>query len=246
MNRTVLVVDDEPLARRRLRDLLAELPGFACIGEAGDGPAALALARQHRPDLLLLDIAMPGMSGLEVAAHLANLATPPAVVFCTAHDQHAVQAFEAAAVGYLLKPVRPQQLAATLARATQLSRLQRRQLEEMGGEFGPRRTHLTVRSHRGVVRLEIAQISHFVAEDGYVFAHHAGGQTLLEQSLKALAEQLGDRFVRIHRNALVAIDQIQALERVGGATYVRLRGSEERPLVSRRHRQRLMQRLAES
>jgi two-component system response regulator AlgR len=242
----VLIVDDEPLARERLAAMIDELPGYQVVAMAGEGISALEQYRLCQPDLILLDIAMPGMNGLEVARHVQKQDNPSAIIFCTAYGDYGLDAFETAAVGYLLKPVRKEQLENALQKASQPNRLQINQLEEAGVLRAQGKTHLSARSHRGIELLEIAQVSHFYSEDKYVFAHHDSGETILEQSLSALEEELGERFFRVHRNALVAVDRIEALERKGRAFCVRLTGTNEKPLVSRRHikeLKKLMERL---
>jgi len=240
----VLIVDDEPLARERLASMIEPMPGYQLLGEAGEGVGAMALIKSFRPDLLLLDIAMPGMSGLELARHLQKQENPPAIIFCTAYGDYGLEAFDAAAVGYLLKPVRQEQLQAALQKASRPNRLQIGQLEDAGLVRNHGKTHLSTRTHRGIELLEIGRITHFYSEDKYVFAHHEGGETILEQSLSALEKDLGDSFFRIHRNALVAIDKVEALERSGTIFRVRLKGAKEKPQVSRRHLKELKQLLA--
>lgn len=235
MNKKVMVVDDEPLARERLRSMIDAIEGYDWVGEAGDGVAAVGLYKDYQPDLVLLDIAMPGMNGIEAARHFAQQDEPPAVIFCTAYGDYALEAFDAAAVGYLLKPVRSEHLIAALDKAARLNRLQMLELDNPEFHAASQKTHISARSHRGVELLEIAQISHFVSEDKYVFAHHQGGQTILEQSLKALEEELENLFIRVHRNALVSVKHIEALERSSGEAHVRLKGTNARPQVSRRH-----------
>ncbi len=235
MKKNVMVVDDEPLARERLRSMMDAIEGYEWVGEADDGVAAVGLAKEYQPDLVLLDISMPGMNGIEAAQHFAQLDEPPAVIFCTAYGDYALEAFDAAAVGYLLKPVRLEHLIAALDKAVKLNRLQMSELQGSGVHSASLKTHISARSHRGVELLEIAEISHFVSEDRYVFAHHKGGQTILEQSLKALEEELENLFIRVHRNALVSIKHIEALERSSGEAHVRLRDTEVKPQVSRRH-----------
>ena len=139
----VLIVDDEPPARERLRSLLAEIADTSVIGEAANGHEALAATHELNPDVVLLDVRMPGMDGLEAARHLTVLEEPPAVIFTTAYEQYAVQAFDAHAVGYLLKPVRKEQLAAALTRA---GRLTRAQLQNLAAGAETRRTHIAARS----------------------------------------------------------------------------------------------------
>ncbi|HEX4619089.1 MAG TPA: response regulator, partial [Steroidobacteraceae bacterium] len=136
----VLIVDDEPPARERLRSLLAEIAEVDVVGEAVSGAEALAHTHDLAPDIVLLDVRMPGMNGLEAARHLSVLEEPPAVIFTTAYDEYAVEAFEAHAAGYLLKPVRKEQLAAALTRAGRLTRAQLQKLAAAGGEAA-RRTH---------------------------------------------------------------------------------------------------------
>lgn len=230
-----MVVDDEPLARARLRTMIQAMQGYEFVGEAGDGIAAIGLAESYQPDLILLDIAMPGMNGIEVTRHFSTLDSPPAIIFCTAYGDYAVDAFDAAAVGYLLKPVRAEKLLDALNKAAKLNRLQMTELENSGLQPSAHRTHISARSHRGVELLEISKISHFVSEDKYVFAHHADGETILEQSLKTLEEELDGLFVRVHRNSLVSIAHIEALERGSGEAHIRLRGVTVKPQVSRRH-----------
>ena len=231
----ILIVDDEPLARERLKLMVENLPGYECVGEANDGIAAIEMIKEKRPDLILLDIAMPGMNGLEVARKLQDQGKPPAVIFCTAYGEYGVDAFEAAAVGYLLKPVRKEQLEAALKKANRPNRLQLRQLEEARLGSSPVKTHLSTRSHRGIELLDVDRITHFYSEDKYVFAHHDGAEIILEKSLSALEDELGEQFFRIHRNALVAVKKIEALERSGTSFCVRLTGTDNKPQVSRRH-----------
>ena len=138
----VLIVDDEPPARARLAALLAELPGFDVVGEAGDGQSAVEAAMAHDPDIVLLDIRMPGMDGIEAARHLAGLPQPPAVIFTTAYDRYALEAFETQAVGYLLKPVRQQRLTEALEKA---GRLTRAQLAALSGAQPEARRHISAR-----------------------------------------------------------------------------------------------------
>jgi two-component system response regulator AlgR len=230
-----LVVDDEPLARERLTRQLRELPGVEVIGEAGDGRTALEAAERLRPDVVLLDIRMPGMDGLEAARHLAGLATPPAVIFTTAYGEYALEAFDHHAVDYLLKPIRGERLAAALAGCTRVNRAQLSALSESTSEDGGVRTHLCARRHGDLVMVPIDEVVFFQADQKYVRVVYAGGELLLEESLKALHDEFGERFVRIHRNALVARQALRALVHEAGSLKVELAGSDERLEVSRRH-----------
>ncbi|MEJ7746421.1 MAG: LytTR family DNA-binding domain-containing protein [Luteimonas sp.] len=227
----VVIADDEPLARERLRDLLAELPDVQLVAEAGDGREALHACAQHDPDVVLLDIAMPGIDGLEAARHLAAFDPRPAVVFCTAYDAHALSAFEAAAIDYLVKPVRPERLAAALERARTFAAGR----EHGDAASGRRRTHLCARL-RGSLRLIPVEDVHFLqADEKYVVVHHARGEDLIEESLKSLEEEFGERFVRIHRNCLVARHELVELKRSpDGHVHAVLRHGKEPLEVSRR------------
>lgn len=179
----VVIADDEPLARERLRMLLAELPGVQLVAEAGDGREALHACAEHDPDLVLLDIAMPGIDGLEAARHLAAFEPRPAVVFCTAYDAHALSAFEAAAIDYLVKPVRPERLAAAVERARTFVA---GRTHSPSAPQGQRRTHLCARL-RGSLRLvPIQDVRYLQADEKYVVVHHARGEDLIEESLKSL------------------------------------------------------------
>ncbi len=227
----VLIVDDEPPARSRLRQLVGEIAGFQVVGEAGHGEEALALCQRLKPDVVLLDIRMPGLDGLQVAGHLAAWEERPAVVFTTAYDEYAIQAFEAQAVGYLLKPVRLERLQQSLARAARVSRPQ---LTGLPGA-GPR-THLCVQRARGLQMIPVDDVLCFQAEQKYVTAHYPGGEALLDQPLKDLEQEFGERLLRIHRNALIAVAWLDSLERDDqGVWQVRLRGDLPPLPVSRRH-----------
>ncbi len=227
----VLIVDDEPPARERLRALLSELGEPEVIGAAATGAEALAHVHELAPDVVLLDVRMPGMSGLEVARHLNVLDEPPAVIFTTAYDQYAVEAFEANAVGYLLKPVRKEQLAAALARA---GRLTRAQLQTLAAA-GTRRSHIAARRRDGLRLIPVEEVQYFLADQKYTTVRHLGGEDLIEDSLRLLEGEFGASFVRIHRNALVGVKYLERIERTADGQYVvRLRGCEAPLQVSRR------------
>jgi two-component system response regulator AlgR len=228
----VLIVDDEPPARARLRQLLAEIPGTECAGEAATGEEAMALTATTAPDVVLLDIRMPGIGGLEAARRLATLPEPPAVIFITAYEQHALEAFEAEASGYLLKPVRRERLAAALERARRPSRAQLSSLQEPAAL---RRAHVSARVRDHIKLIPVADVLCFIAEQKYTTVRHTGGEDLIEDSLRALEEEFGALFVRIHRNALVSLSQVEALDKdPEGRFSVRLRHGAGRLQVSRR------------
>jgi two-component system response regulator AlgR len=230
----VLIVDDEPPARERLRSLLAEIAEVDVVGEAVSGAEALAHTHDLAPDIVLLDVRMPGMNGLEAARHLSVLEEPPAVIFTTAYDEYAVEAFEAHAAGYLLKPVRKEQLAAALTRAGRLTRAQLQKLAAAGGEAA-RRTHLAARSREGLKLIPVEEVQYFLADQKYTTVAHLHGENLIEDSLRLLESEFGAAFVRIHRNALVAVKYLERIERsADGQYFVRLRGCAAPLQVSRR------------
>lgn len=234
--KTIIIVDDEPLARERLARLFNGISGYELIGAAHNADAGFEMIMSKKPDIVFLDISMPGKTGLELARDCLDMDVQPAIIFCTAHDEYALEAFDASAVGYLVKPVRPERLEQALARASRLNRAQLSSLEPVEKNIAaPVKEHITVKSHRGVELLPVSEISYFQADNKYVTAYHAAGETLLEDSLRALEERMGELFIRVHRNALVSVAHIEALERGGGEARLRLKGTEYRPCVSRRH-----------
>lgn len=238
----VLIVDDERLARERLARMIDALDGHEVVGQAADGREAVDRAGETRADLILLDIRMPGMDGLETARHLTALEAPPAIIFCTAYDEHAIQAFDLQAVGYLLKPVRLEQLARAIEQA---GRVNRAQLAALGAlddgaaaetGQGPRRGHIAARTRRGLELVPVSDVRCFLADQKYVTVRAGQGEVIIDETLKDLEDEFGDQFVRIHRNALVSVAHIERLERVGpGQARIHLRGVSEPLEVSRRH-----------
>ena len=209
----VLIADDEPLARERLRALLAEQPGVEVVAEAGDGHAALHACAEHHPDVVLLDISMPGIDGMETALHLREFEPRPAVVFCTAYDVHALSAFEVDAIDYLVKPVRAERLAAALQRVRTFAAGRDSRPPEDAAPPAQKRTHLCARLRGSLRLIPIDDIRYLQAEEKYVVVHHARGEDLIEESLKSLEAEFAERFVRIHRNCLVARGEIVELRR---------------------------------
>jgi len=231
----ILIVDDEAPARNRLRELLADcaatLP-LSVAGEAANGREALEFAQSQDTDVALLDIRMPEMDGLETAEHLLKLAHPPAVIFTTAYDSYAVQAFEVNAIGYLLKPVRPERLLAALTKAAAAPAPRPESLRAAATE--PRR-HLSMSERGKITLIPVADILYLRADLKYVAARTAGHEYLLEESLNHLEQEFGDRFVRIHRSCLAAREAIAGFEKDGeGGWVVLLRGCAEKLAVSRR------------
>jgi two-component system response regulator AlgR len=233
MTLKVLIVDDEPPARERLRSLLAEIADIQVVGEAANGEEGLRSAVDLSPDVVLLDVRMPGMDGIEAARHLNALEEPPAVIFTTAYDEYAINAFEAQAVGYLLKPIRQEKLAAALSQAGRLTRPQL--LKIAAATPSERRTHIAARHREGLRLIPVEEVQFFFAEQKYTTVRHLKGEDLIEDSLRALEEELGSAFVRIHRNALVSVRFLERIERnADGQYFVRLRGCEAPLQVSRR------------
>ena len=223
----VLIADDEPLARVRLRGLLSRRQDVVIVGEVGDGEAMLDACAELKPDLVLLDVEMPGLTGTAAARRLGALAERPQVVFCTAYEQHALSAFDLGATDYLLKPVRAERLDEALDRA--LARLAPPQNTE-------RVAWLRARSGTDEVRLALADVLYLLADEKYVAVHHAGGMWLIDESLRQLEAAHGERLVRLHRNCLVPRERLQGLKTLpDGRVLARLAGTEVAPEVSRRN-----------
>jgi two-component system response regulator AlgR len=205
----ILIVDDEPLARMRLAQLVAELAtagdaALAVDGEFADARATLAWLETHDADLLLLDIQMPGLDGTELAQRLQALPRPPAVVFVTAHAEHALRAFELEAVDYLTKPVKRERLRAAIGK------VQRRRESTVPAAQEP----VIVVSERGrLVRVPVHEVLYLKAELKYVTLRTARHSYVLDDALTELEQRLGERFLRVHRNAVVAKSAVRALER---------------------------------
>jgi two-component system response regulator AlgR len=235
----VLIVDDEAPARRRLRELLADCSGalpLACVGEAANGREALELLHAVSADLVLTDIQMPEMGGIEFARHVLKLPQPPVVIFTTAHDEHAVEAFEVNAVDFLVKPVRVQRLLAALEKVPRLRPVSATRLDALPSTA---RRFLSVTERSRVVLVPIEEILYLKAELKYITIRTAEREYLLEESLTRLEEEFGSRLVRVHRNCLVARDAVRGFERRAGGEgdahwEVLLKGIPETLPVSRR------------
>ncbi len=228
----VLIVDDEALARERLTRMVKELPEMNVIGEAGNGIEALQQVEVLQPDVLLLDIRMPQMDGLEVARHLAALPQPPAVIFTTAFSEHALEAFDSHAVGYLLKPIRADKLANALHNARRITRAQLQEVEPDPEQ----RSQICIRQRGALELVPVSEIRYFQADSKYVTVKTAAHEYLIEESLKSLEVEFADSFVRIHRNALVARAFIRAVEKdKEGRSLLSLQDIEDRLEISRRH-----------
>ncbi|OUL59409.1 LytR/AlgR family response regulator transcription factor [Pseudoalteromonas ulvae] len=221
----VLIVDDEPLARARLKRLLLEHPTFTVIAEAEDGESAVELAKKYQPEVVFLDIEMPNCNGLDVAAQLKCFAIAPAVIFVTAYPQHALDAIQCAAVGYLLKPVDAQSFAGVIS---QLGKLNRAQLE------ANKEAALSYQVAGITRKLKLDDVLYVEAQDKYVVAHYAGGEALLETSLKQLALKYPHHLVKIHRKYLINPNKLEAFFCSDNTYSVALSSVEQHLEVSRR------------
>jgi len=211
-----MIVDDEAPARRRLRELLDDCTGalpLAIVGEAANGREAMEILHAVTSDLVLTDIHMPEMDGLELARHLLKLQQPPVVIFTTAFHEHALQAFDVSAIDYLMKPVRMQRLLAALQKVPRLKPLSVAKLEELPASS---RRFLSVTERSRVVLVPIDEIIYLKAELKYITIRTAQREFLLEESLTKLEEEFGPRFIRVHRNCLVAREAIRGFERCVG------------------------------
>ncbi|MGH8212474.1 MAG: LytR/AlgR family response regulator transcription factor [Rhodanobacteraceae bacterium] len=222
----ILIADDEPLARTRLSALLAECGGVEVVGSVGDGEAALGACIALKPDVLLADIAMPGMDGLALARRLQSLPQSPQLVFCTAYDAHALSAYELRAADYLLKPVRIERLREALARAHALR----------SRPHAASRETLTARVRGTVLRIPLEEVFYLTADEKYVSVHRDGDSLLIEDSLKSIENAFPQRFVRIHRNCLVSAARLLGLQRdAQGEMHALLAGTSDAPEISRRN-----------
>lgn len=239
----VLVCDDEPLARERLVRLVNALDDAEVAGEAANGRDAVLAAQRIRPDVVLMDIRMPDMDGMEAAACLSRAETPPALIFCTAYDEHALEAFRVQALDYLLKPVNREELSAALERVRYL----RHAPVDIAETDDDRRRHISARTHRGLELVPVDDIRYFLADQKYITVRHGDGEVLIDETLKDLEAEFDGQFVRVHRNALAALRYIEGMEQASsGHHQLRLRGLDEPLVVSRRHvagLRKLMQRL---
>lgn len=236
----IVVVDDEALARQRLVRFVAGL-GYELCGEACNATEALALITSQDPAVVLLDIEMPGETGLQLAEKIGRLDNPPAVIFVTAYDQYALDAFETFAVGYLLKPVNREKLQQALEKAQTINKAQLTHLHqavtsvvEPAPDSSPK--HITANSHRGVDLIAIDSIRCFLADSKYITVLGTEGESLVDGTLKQFEAEFTDLFARVHRNALVSIRHIEGLERAAEGHYtIRLKDVDVRPTVSRRY-----------
>jgi two-component system LytT family response regulator len=238
----VLIADDEEIARRRLQRLLAAMPDVTVAGEAADGEEALRAMRGEGVDVVLLDIQMPGLTGLEAAQLVPEGA--PYVIFSTANPDHAVAAFETGAVDYLLKPVDPARLKKALDRARNHLGGARQASPEAPPQPGLGFGKLAVPTPRGVLLLDPASISHAVLENELVTIFHAGGEVSTDMPLQELQDRLPkERFLRVHRRVLLNMEQVVRLEPVETGGYLARTARGQAVTVSRQSARELRRRL---
>ena len=232
----VLIADDESLAVERLSRLVTQM-GHEVIATAHHGQEVLERIEQDAPDVVLLDIQMPGMNGLQCAEQLSHMQPRPAIIFCTAYDQHALEAFKFQAQGYLLKPVAQEDLQQVFDQLTQLTQAQMSGMQHEGVHDGKSRRHqIAAKTYRGVELIALENVYYFLADQKYVTVRHKNGSVLIDETLKDLECEFSYRFIRIHRNALISLDYLEGLELIAAGQYqVRLRELDERLSVSRRH-----------
>jgi two-component system LytT family response regulator len=246
--RRVLIADDEPLARERLHSLLARHEGYRVVSECADGDETLEAIERDRPDLAFLDISMPGRSGVEVAQELLHSSNPPAIVFVTAHDEFALQAFEVSAVDYLVKPVDRERFDQTLGRiehrfgdATAAPRddALRALLKDLLP--GPaRRKRFVIRSTRGHYFVRTEDVETAVADGNYIALSAGGRAHLVRETMKTFEASLDPaQFVRIHRSTIINIDRIARIEPLGHGEYRVTMQSGSRFESSRAYSERL-------
>ena len=239
----VFIADDEAPARARLKELLADIGGEVAttvVGESASGLDVIECLPASAAQVLLLDIQMPGMGGIELARHLCVLENAPAVVFITAHDRHAVEAFELNALDYLMKPVRAERLVAALKKALAASPAGPARVERLARAASGAREFFSVAERNRIVLVPVGEVLFLKAELKYVTLRTRAGDHLIEEPLVSIEREFAGRFVRVHRNCLVARAAIRGFERVAGAGdeephwSVVLEGTTERLPVSRR------------
>ena len=225
--RTV-IVDDEPLARRRIRTILAKQPGVEIVAEASNGTTAVAAIMEQRPALVLLDIQMPGQDGFDVLRTITAAGLQPLVVFITAHDEHAIRAFDVQALDYVLKPVTEERVLTAVSRA--IARLAEHRRADLSEEFtalldrvdrSRRETRIPVRGERGVRLVPVSEIQWIEAEADLVKLHTARGAHVLRTTMTDVEQQVPrTQFVRVHRGAIVNVDCIQEIQPLFKGDYV--------------------------
>lgn len=232
----ILICDDEPLATKRLTRLVSQL-GHEVVATARDSKQVVDLAQYYQPDIMMLDIQTLKLDGLSSAKLLNQLNPMPVVIFCTACDQYALDIFQMHADGYLLKPVALSELQQVFNHLTKLTQAQMSNLEKKESmEKLAQRQQIVAKTYRGVELIPTENIYYFLADQKYVAVRHKNGSVLIDETLKELEQEFADKFIRIHRNALISLDYLDGLELITSGQYqARCREIEERLAVSRRH-----------
>ena len=230
----VLIVDDEQLARQRLRKLLSNAEGYNIIGEAETGEDALRKTQASQPDVVLMDIRMPGMDGIEAASYINLMDKPPAIIFTTAFSEHALQAFQTHAIDYLVKPIKQSRLEAALDAAKRMNKAQLSKLRQ--DETGGAREKICVKSRGSLELIPLEEIIYFMADQKYVTLRTADQEYLIEESLKNIEQEFSFQFIRIHRNALVSKKMLNGLTKdTQGHACINFKDIDDLLAVSRRH-----------
>lgn len=230
---TLIIADDEAPARNRLRELLADMPDISIAGEARHGAETIELVQQSGASLVLLDIRMPHMDGIEAAGHLQKLVSPPAIIFTTAYDAYALQAFDMNAVDYLLKPIRRERLLTAINKARALLPAQLAAIRPMQ----PQRSHFSISERGRVLLVPVSEVIYLRAELKYTTLRTAQHEYLIEDSLNSIEQEFGERFLRLHRNCLVNPQYLLGYQKMteGEHQWVALlKGIPEAVAVSRR------------
>jgi len=230
----VLIVDDEHLARQRLRKLLTDTEGYKIIGEAETGEDALRKTQASQPDVVLMDIRMPGMDGIEAASYINLMDKPPAIIFTTAYSEHALQAFQTHAIDYLVKPIKQSRLEAALDAAKRMNKAQLSKLRQ--DETEGAREKICVKSRGTLELIPVEDIIYFMADQKYVTLRTADQEYLIEESLKNIEQEFSFQFIRIHRNALVSKNMLNGLTKnKEGHACINFKDIDDLLVVSRRH-----------
>ncbi len=228
----LLVVDDEPLAQQRMKQLLSDIDIVESVAVANNGIQAIEACKLNKPDVILMDIRMPGMDGLEAAQHLSKMEQPPAIIFTTAYDEYALKAFSVSAVDYLLKPVRQSALKKAIEKARSLNTAQLNAVKSQHEG----RTNITAKISGNIRLIPVKDIIYFQAELKYVTVKYLAGETIIEDTLKELQQEFPESFVRIHRNAIIAKKFIKGINRDSqGRSFAVLENEEKKLEISRRH-----------
>ena len=235
----IIIADDEPLARERLAQLIDEIDNQNELFFARNGMEAIEQLIDNSADIILMDIRMPGMDGIEAARHLSEIDKPPAIIFTTAYDEYALDAFKAEAVDYLLKPIRKELLEKALKKCSKLNRLQLEQIA-LQTEESRKRTHIAAQLRGNIFLIAIEDIACFLADHKYTTVQYYKNkgikETIIEETLKSLEQEFSQNFLRIHRNALIRKNKIQSLEKQqDGHIMVYLKDMDSGIEVSRRH-----------